>query len=310
VIALAMLLGGCCPPAADTSTVFRVSVAAAESLSVTVAGRGEPVLLLPGLFGSAFAFRTLAPMLAAEGYRPIIVEPLGIGASSRPRGADYSLTAQSDRIAATLDSLATGPVIVVAHSLGGAMAFRLAYRRPDLVRGIVSIEGGPTEEAVTPAFRRAMRFAPLIRLLHGVSIVRRTVHGMLVDASGDSSWVTDSVLDGYVADAERDLGGTLRVYQAIARAHEPELLAPHLAEIQCPVRLVVGGARHDGDVAPDEIPLLRQRLRSFAVDSVPGAGHYIYEEQPAAVLAALERLRRELDALPAASPDHADRSRR
>jgi pimeloyl-ACP methyl ester carboxylesterase len=56
------------------------------------------------------------------------------------------------------------------------------------------------------------------------------------------------------------------------------------------VRLVVGGARHDGDVGPAEVQLLQRSLRRFALDSVPGAGHFIYEEQPGAVLAAMARL--------------------
>src|SRR2546422_4083053 len=43
--------------------------------------------------------------------------------------------------------------------------FRSAYRRPDLVKGLLSIEGGPTEAAITPAFKRALRFAPWIKLI-------------------------------------------------------------------------------------------------------------------------------------------------
>jgi len=57
------------------------------------------------------------------------------------------------------------------------------------------------------------------------------------------------------------------------------------------VRLVVGGVRHDGDVSAREVQELARSLRSFALDSVPGAGHFIYEEQPGAVLAALARLK-------------------
>ena len=49
--------------------------------------------------------------------------------------------------------------------------------------------------------------------------------------------------------------------------------------------------RHDGYVPPDEVRLLQRSLRSFALDSVPGAGHFIYEEQPEAVIAAVNRLR-------------------
>ncbi len=54
---------------------------------------------------------------------------------------------------------------------------------------------------------------------------------------------------------------------------------------------MVGTARHDGGVSPREVALLAERLPSFSVDSVAGAGHFVYEEQPEAVVAAVERLR-------------------
>jgi len=277
---------------APTARVFKVLVAPAESLAVEVAGRaaGAPVVLVPGLFGSAFGFRKLVPLLTAAGYRAVVVEPLGIGSSSRPRKANYSLTAQAGRIAAVLDSLGVRGVLIVAHSIGASEAFRLAYHRPDLVRGLVSIEGGPTETTLTPAFKRALRFAPWIKLFGGIRLIRRKIRGLLIDSSGDSTWVTDDVVQGYTAGAARDLDATLRAYLAMGNAREPERLAPHLAELRCPVRLIVGGARHDGDVGDQEVRLLEHAVRAFALDSVPGAGHFIYEEQPRAVLAAVTRL--------------------
>src|SRR5947208_1091113 len=220
-----------------------VPVAPAESLSVELTGRGDPVVLIPGLFGSAFGFRKLVPLLVTAGYRTIVIEPLGVGASGRPEKANYSLTAQADRIAAVLDSLHVRRALVLAHSIGGSEAFRLAYRRPDLVRALLSIEGGPTERAITPAFKRALRLAPWIKLLGGIRLIRRKIRGMLMDSSGDASWVTDSVVLGYTAAAGRDLDATLKAYLAMANAREPELLAPHLPQVRCPVRLMVGGAR-------------------------------------------------------------------
>ena len=189
-----------------------------------------------------------------------------------------------------LDSLSVRGVLMVAHSIGGSEAFRLAYRRPDLVRGLLSIEGGPTEKALTPAFKRALRFAPWIKLFGGIRLIRRKIRGLLIDSSGDSTWVTDEVVQGYTAGATRDLDATIRAYLAMGNAREPEKLEPHLAQLRCPVRLVVGGARHDGDVPDQEVRLLAHAIRSFALDSVPGAGHFIYEEQPRAVLAAVTRL--------------------
>ena len=268
-----------------------VVVAPAETVHVEAwPGAGKPVAVIPGLFGASFTFRKVVPLLAAHGFRPIVIEPLGTGFSSRPTNADYSLAAQSHRIAAVLDSLSSEPVLVLAHSLGAAMAFRLAIDRPDLVRGIVSLEGGPTEEATTPMFRSAMRFVPWIKLFGGINLVRRKVRGMLLDSSGDQSWVTDGIVLGYTLGEARDLNATLKTFLAMSRAREPAKLAPRLGDIACPVTLMVGTAHHDGDVPPQEVALMARSIQAFEVDSERGAGHYLQEERPAAVVSAVERL--------------------
>jgi pimeloyl-ACP methyl ester carboxylesterase len=272
-----------------------------DSLNVESIGAGPLVVLLPGLFGSAYGFRRVTPLLTGAGFRVVIIEPLGVGTSGRPADADYSLTAQSERIAVVLDTLQGGPAVIVAHSLAGSMAFRLAVAHPELVRGIVSLEGGPVERAATPGFRGAMKAAPLLRLLGG-GRVRSTIRGGLRESSGDPSWVTESVVRGYTEGATRDLGATLRAYQAMARATEPESLAPNLIRLRTPVRLLVGGAPHAGGLDPREITLLRTRLESFAVDTIPGVGHYIQEEQPSAVLTAVEHVVVTADVASRASP--------
>jgi len=76
----------------------------------------------------------------------------------------------------------------------------------------------------------------------------------------------------------------------MSRAREPAKLAPRLGKIVCPVTLVIGTAHHDGDVPPEEVALMNHSLLSFAVDSQRGAGHYLQEERPAAVVSAVERL--------------------
>ena len=274
-----------------------VVVAPAETVHVEAwPGTGKPVAVIPGLFGASFTFRKVVPLLAAQGFRPIVIEPLGTGFSSRPRNADYSLSAQSHRLAAVLDSLGSVPVLVLAHSLGAAIAFRLAIDRPDLVRGIVSLEGGPTEEATTPTFRSAMRFLPWVKLFGGISLVRRKVRKLpegsqiVLDSSGDRSWVTDGVVMGYTLGEARDFDATLKTFLAMSRAREPAKLAPRLGDIACPVTLLVGTAHHDGDVPAQEVALMTHAIQSFEVDSERGAGHYLQEERPAAVVAAVERL--------------------
>ena len=109
-------------------------------------------------------------------------------------------------------------------------------------------------------------------------------------ASGDPSWVTDSVVAAYTAGAAADLDGTLKAFLRMAEAREPERLAPHLGEIQCPVRLLIGTAPHDGGIPAGDVEKLRATLSSLSIESVPGSGLYIYEEQPQAVVDAVKRV--------------------
>jgi pimeloyl-ACP methyl ester carboxylesterase len=278
---------------ADTTGSFQVMVAPGELVRVLSVGTGAPVVFVPGLFGSAYGFRNVIPALEAAGYRSIVIEPLGIGTSGRPEHADYSLTAQADRIAAVLDTLRVTHAVLVAHAVGASMMYRLAYRRPDLVRGLVSLDGGPTETAATPGFRRSMRFAPWIKWFGGLNLIRRRIRHSLIAASGDSTWVDAAVLDAYTAGAAADLDGTLKAYLRMTRAREAERLEPHLVQIRCPVLLLIGTARHDGGINAAELVLLRRGLRAFTIDTVLAAGLFLQEERPDAVVAAVRRMVRQ-----------------
>jgi len=279
----------------DSTTVINVRVAAAETVSVSITGRGAPIVLLPGLFGTAFGFRRVTPLLVDEGFQTIVVEPLGIGKSARPRDADYSLTAQAGRVAAVLDTLGLDSALVIAHSLGGSIGLRLAVRRPDLVAAIVLLDGGPAEATLTPVVRSAMRFAPLLRLVRGKGIIQTMLRRRLEASSADPAWITEVVVDGYTADLLRDLDATIDAFSGMAESTEPDLLITALSRIRCPVRLMLGAVPHEGAIPPDEIVLLRDSLPEFALDSVAGIGHFAFEERPSAVVAAAREIRSDAD---------------
>jgi pimeloyl-ACP methyl ester carboxylesterase len=275
-------------PSSPTPTLASPAPASEEArLRVAVAGEGPAVVLIPGLLASSYAYRGLVPRLAEAGYRAIAIEPLGVGGSARPEKADYSLTAQADRIAAVFPTLGADRVVLVAHSAAAAIAFRMAYRHPEKVAGIVSLEGGVPETATTPGFRRALTFAPLIRLLGGRRIIRGKVRSALLGGAADKSWVTDDVVSGYIGAGLDDLGATLRAYKAMANAREPEPLAPRLAEVRCPVRLLLGAVPHQSGPNAAEVGRMQEALPTLVVERVPAAGHFVYEEAPGAVVAAV-----------------------
>jgi pimeloyl-ACP methyl ester carboxylesterase len=278
----------------DTAVVRNIPVAPAETLRTTSFGQGPPIVVITGLIGSAYAYRKIIPSLSAEGLSVIVIEPLGVGASSRPGKSDYSLTAQAQRIAAALDSLGgTGCAPVLAHSMGVSMALRLALQRPDLVCGIVAEAGGATESVATGQVRSAARYAWLIKLFGGRGRIRSQIRKGLVESSGDTTWITRELIDHYTEGSAGDLGAVLRAIKGMARAVEPEALIPRLSLIQVPVQVLVGGAPGKSGVTPWMTGQLATRLPQVRVDTVPGSGSHIHEEQPQAVInAVLELVRR------------------
>ena len=100
----------------DSAVVRDIAVASGETLRTTSVGQGETVVLIPGLFGAAYGYRAVTRSLVKKGYRCIVVEPLGYGWSSHPKKADYSFTAQTDRVGDALDSLGVTRTLVVAQS--------------------------------------------------------------------------------------------------------------------------------------------------------------------------------------------------
>ena len=121
-------------------------------------------------------------------------------------------------------------------------------------------------------------------------MLRRTIYSAMKRVSFDDSWVNGAIVAAYTAGPAKDYKGTLKAYQSMARAEEPELLRDHLREISCSVVLLVGQAEHQSGPPADELALLAERLPSFTVDTIARSGYFIQEEQPAAVVRAVSEI--------------------
>jgi pimeloyl-ACP methyl ester carboxylesterase len=277
----------------DSAVVRDVEVAPGETLRTTSVGRGEPVVLIPGMFGAAFGYRSIMGPLVEQGYRCIVVEPLGYGWSSHPKKADYSFAAQTERVAEALDSLGVTRALLVAQSSGASIAFRLAVARPNLVRGLLSIDGGPAESASTPGMRKAFKLGGFVaKLAMDESKLRHDVRREIVRNSGDTTWITDAVIHHYTAGQTEDLSGSIDAFERMSKSKEPETLGDRLHRFTGPVRLLVGMVEHPAEIPDEQRELLLERLVDFAADTVAGSGQYIHEEQPAVVVDAVAQLHR------------------
>ncbi len=275
-----------------------MEVAPSEVLTVCTAGPadGDPVVLVPGLSGCAYGFRNLTPLLHEQGFRTIIIEPLAVGESSRPKNTDYTMTAQADRIGRVLDDLAVRQAIFIGQGIGGAMVFRLAVERPELLSGFVSVEAGAAEAAISPNTSNSLRLAKAVARLGGKSLLRDRFVENLKNGSGDTAWLDRRTVGRYFRGTGRDISAAMDALNAMTRQTEPWTMVPRLMEIQIPVVVLVGAAPHEGALSREEIEVLSCGLSDVEFREIPGAGHFIYEEQPQAVVDAVEELVKKINA--------------
>ncbi|MGA5463880.1 alpha/beta fold hydrolase [Mycobacterium sp. NPDC050041] len=99
--------------------------------------RPAQILAVHGLTGHGQRWQTLADH-HLSGYAVAAPDLIGHGRSSWD--APWTLSENTTALAALLDADAGGPVVVVGHSFGGAVALDLACARPDLVAGLVLLD--------------------------------------------------------------------------------------------------------------------------------------------------------------------------
>jgi pimeloyl-ACP methyl ester carboxylesterase len=104
-------------------------------------GQGHPIVMLPSGAHDHHDYDELRALLPSERFRSISLDWPGHGAS--PRGsAAWSAMRFADLAEAFVERVAPDGAVVVGNSVGGFSAARMAIRRPELVKGLVIVDGG------------------------------------------------------------------------------------------------------------------------------------------------------------------------
>src|SRR6201997_4469708 len=114
------------------------------------AGAGEPAVVLEaGLSNGAASWQRVMPLLAPH-VRVAAYDRAGIGGSAPAPGL-VTIDRQVDDLTSVITGLAAGPCVLAGHSWGGMLVQLLAFRRPDLVAGLVLVDPGHEEmESLLP----------------------------------------------------------------------------------------------------------------------------------------------------------------
>lgn len=239
-------------------------VATGVRLSYLDSGEGPAVLLIHGYPGTAETHMKLLINDLSRDHRVIAPDLRGYGAS-RPPNRDFPpdfYGRDAADMAALLDALQTGPVVVMGFSDGGETALLLAATRPDLVRGAISwgICGVMSQEMVdsVAGWLPVSAWGP----------EREPRRKFIIEHHGEEQ--LESIVEGWVYWA-RDMlaaGGNVCLAEA--------------AQIHAPALLMNG----DGEVGntPEDVTTLAARIPNAELVFIANSGHAIQDDQPEELL--------------------------
>ncbi len=167
-----------------------------QILHVRVEGAeiAPPILLLHGLGASLHTFEPWAAALAKD-YRVISMDLPGHGLSGPDPTGDYSIDRSIKLVEAVMDRLAPGPVILVGHSIGGQIAWRIAAGKPDRVSRLILIApaGFSSSDQTYDEGLAVPAWASIAEVVLPRFLIAQAVGG----AYGDQTRLTDAVIDRY-----------------------------------------------------------------------------------------------------------------
>lgn len=241
------------------------------SIAYEAGGTGDPALLfIHGIFGDRSYFAR-QQMHFMERRTVVALDLRGHGESSAcPEVTVEDFAAD---VTAVADEAGLASVVLCGHSMGAAVALKVASARPELVRGVVMLDGAVL-------FPEPVRQAGLAHLLPGLA----TEHWM--DAL--HGYFRSRILDPQdppelTARVVADLG---RARREFARTFFASIFASDYAEelknAQCPLLYIHAKA-------PTDLQRLLQLRPDAKVGQVVGSGHYAMLSVPDQVNAMLER---------------------
>ncbi|MEU9649153.1 alpha/beta fold hydrolase [Streptomyces sp. NPDC007126] len=276
------------PPRPRTVTVDGARVACWESGPRDA----EPVLLLHGYPADHHCWRHQVPPLS-DRYRVITPDLLGWGASERPLHLSFDYDTEVARLGRLLDALELDAVNLAGHDYGGFLSLGLAQAHPGRVRRLAILNS----RAQGTFTRRWYAVFSLVSLAGRTPALRRpatrlpyaALHRRALAPLVRAGHLEPGVLDGYVDWMATPEGRRwlLHYFGDYRTPPRPELRR-HLRDLTCPTAVVWG--RADPYLSPAIATELAGTVPGAELTLLDDAGHWVMDERPDAVTAALGRL--------------------
>jgi valacyclovir hydrolase len=226
-----------------------------------VQGSGDPMLVLPGLFGTIEEFSGLRDALVAAGYQVIAADLPGSGRSEpQPRAYTASYFEEDTQaFAALLQRLTRGPAHLVGFSDGGEISLLMAALLPGIARSVVTWGSAGVLNDPSGQLRQMM-----YNIIDHPNPSLEHFRDILVATYGE-------------ANARAMTQSVVVAMSDIIKQHGGELSRSIADTISCPVLLIAGEL--DIFAPPALVSELAARIRKAEVLVVEGAEHNMYMDR-------------------------------
>jgi pimeloyl-ACP methyl ester carboxylesterase len=241
---------------------------------------GTPVVLLHGFPQRATAWDSVSALLHERGARTFAPDQRGYSPRARPRGRfGYHTTELFADVRALIDAIGGGPVHVVGHDWGAAVAWGVAGTYPESVSSLTAVSV-PHPQAF---FRSLVRSSQLLRSYYILMfqipwLPERFLSGRPGERLLRSYGMTSELLKSYQADVV-DYGalrGGLGWYRSLTALRPSQMVGP----VTVPTTLVWSDA--DGAISRTGVELTERFVHAdYTLEVMPGATHWIPELHPA-----------------------------
>lgn len=259
------------------------------------ASTGSPdtptLVLLHGFGASIESWFDVHPLLAAK-FPVVRLDLLGHGFSDKPRNGDYSPRGHARIVAGVLEKLGLKRVVLVGHSLGGAIALLIEIEsqtkpRSFAIAGLVLIASGGYAQEVLPFFIETLRFAPT-RFLSGLIPSEQRARYVLEQLFFDKSRVTAERVRRYAHFMSLP-GYHKAMVQTALNIVPPDLeqLTARIKDVTAPT-LILWGER-DRTVPVENAYRFHQDIEGSVLRILPQTGHMPPEERPQQVVESIVR---------------------
>lgn len=193
------------------------------------------------------------------------------------KGNTYSIAQHADDLAAFIEKLDAGPVDLMGHSRGGHISFRVAQRRPDLLRKLILAEpGGELDATLDPDFKAGP--SPLLARFTTAAdkIAAGDIEGGLaffVDTlEGAGRWqrLPPTMKQGLLDNATTLIGQV--------RDERPPFSKSDAESIRMPT-LFIGGEKTKG-LLPKVLHALAAHVPNSRIAMIPNTTHPMFEQAP------------------------------